>query len=140
MYVYGFVRPTTGEVQWLLLPTVSTEAFRIALDEFARAVGASAQKRVLLVVDGAGWHVARELRIPDGIRLLLLPAYSPELQPAERMWPLLHEPLANRTVETLDDLEDSLVERCRYLANVPEDIRPRVQYHWWPDDRRRANP
>jgi hypothetical protein len=110
LYVYGFVRPTTGDVQWLLLPTVSTEAFGIALAEFARAVRASAHKRILLVIDGA------------------------ELQPAERLWPLLHEPLANRTVETLDELEDCLVDRCRYLADVPDEIRPRVAYHWWPDD------
>jgi hypothetical protein len=134
MYVYGFVRPTTGDVQWLLLPTVSADAFRIALAEFAHAVDASAHKRILLVIDGAGWHVARDLQIPDGIRFVFLPAYSPELQPAERLWPLLHEPLANRPVETLQELEDCLLERCRYLADVPDEIRPLVDYHWWPDD------
>jgi transposase len=134
MYVYGFVRPTTGDVQWLLLPTVSAEAFQIALAEFARAVGASPHKRILLVIDGAGWHVARDLQIPDGIRFVFLPAYSPELQPAERLWPLLHESYANRPVETLQELEDCLIERCRDLANVPDEIRPRVDYHWWPDD------
>ena len=134
MYVYGFVRPRTGQVQWLFLPTVSTEAFQIALDHFARAVGAGTHKHILLVIDGAGWHVARDLQIPDGLRLVFLPAYSPELQPAERLWPLLHEPLANRAVETMQDLEDCLVERCRYLADAPDELHGRVAYHWWPDD------
>jgi len=134
MYVYGFVRPTTGQVQWLLLPTVSAVAFQIALDQFARAVGASERKRVLLVVDGAGWHVAGDLRMPDGVQLVFLPPYSPELQPAERLWPLLNEPIANRPVETLDALEEILVERCRYLSDAPDEIRGIARYHWWPDD------
>ncbi len=136
LYVYGFVRPTTGEVFWLLLPTVSTEAFQVALDEFARAVGASPRKRVLLVIDGAGWHVARDLRMPDGLRLIFQPAYSPEVQPAERLWPLLNEPLANRPVETMAALEEILVERCRYLTGAREILRAHTHYHWWPADSR----
>jgi hypothetical protein len=43
---------------------------------------------VVLVLDQAGWHHATDLRIPDRIDLLFLPTYSPELQPAERLWPI----------------------------------------------------
>jgi hypothetical protein len=53
-YLYGFVRPQSGEVYWLILPTVNTELFCMALNEFAKGVGASKDKRVLLVVDRAG--------------------------------------------------------------------------------------
>jgi hypothetical protein len=130
------VRPATGEVFWLLLPTVSAEAFQVALDEFARAVGASASKRILLVVDGAGWHVAKDVHIPDGLRLIFQPAYSPEVQPAERLWPLLNEALANHPIETMAVLEDLLVERCRYLRESPEILRSHTHYHWWPADNR----
>jgi hypothetical protein len=34
-YLYGFVRPTTGEFYWLILPAVNTELFSTALHEFA---------------------------------------------------------------------------------------------------------
>jgi hypothetical protein len=49
------------------------------------------------------------------IHLMLLPSHSPELQPAERLWPLTNEPIINELFETLDDLEQaylSAVEPC----------------------------
>jgi hypothetical protein len=54
LYVYSFVPPAIGQTEWLLLPTVSTEVFMIALAHFAQAVGAGKSKRVLLVLDRAG--------------------------------------------------------------------------------------
>ena len=44
-YLYGFVHPESGEVYWLILPTVNVELFSMALDEFAREVGAGKDKR-----------------------------------------------------------------------------------------------
>jgi transposase len=128
------VRPSTGEEQWLLLPTVSVAVFSIALAHFARAVGAGPNKRILLVLDGAGWHAGGDLQIPDGIDLVFQPPYSPELQPAERLWPLVNEVVANRVVETLDDVEALLVERCRTLAGDPERLRDQSRFHWWVND------
>ena len=48
-------------------------------------------------------------------RLVFLPPYSPELQPAERLWPLVDEPVANRHFATLADLDAVVAERCRRL-------------------------
>ena len=82
-YLYAFARPKTGEVHWLILPTVNAEAFSMALENFAREVGAGKKKRILLVLDRAGWHTAkRKLRVPEGIHLEFLPSHSPELQPS----------------------------------------------------------
>jgi hypothetical protein len=38
------------------------------------------------VLDGAGSQTSATLIIPDGIDRIRLPAYSPELHPAERVW------------------------------------------------------
>jgi transposase len=103
-------------VQWLILPEVDTEVFSLSLKHFAKAVGAGPKKRIVLLLDSAGWHRSKALVVPDGIHLVFLPAYSPELQPAEHLWPLVHEAMANRRIETLDELEELLVERCRSLA------------------------
>ena len=46
---------------------------------------------LVMVLDGAGWHVARDLRMPQSITLVFLPAYSPELNPVERLWLYLRE-------------------------------------------------
>jgi transposase len=114
LIIYSFVQPATGKTGWFLLPTVTAEVFTIALSHFAQAVGAGPTKRILLVLDRAGWHRSQELVVPEGIHLLFLPPYSPELQPCERLWPLTNEGIANRSFRTLDDLEEAQVQRCVY--------------------------
>lgn len=131
-YLYAFARPNTGEVHWLVLPTVNAEVFSLALESFAKEVGAGKRKRILLVVDGAGWHTAKKLRVPEGIHLEFLPPHSPELQPSERLWPLSDERVANRHFEEIDELEEALVERCVALGEQPKTIRSYLRYHWWP--------
>ncbi len=59
MYVYCFVRPSTADTCWLLLPRVDSEVFSLALDLFRREVGAGEEKRVLLVLDQAGFHTGK---------------------------------------------------------------------------------
>ena len=78
---------------------MNTELFSMALGEFAEGVGAGKDKRILLVVDKAGWHTGGEVEVPDGVHLEFLPSGSPELMPAERLWPLTNEALANRIFE-----------------------------------------
>ena len=131
-YLYGFVRPQSGEVYWLILPKVNTELFSMALREFAKEVGAAKDKRVLLVVDQAGWHTGKEVEIPEGIHLEFLPSGSPELMPAERLWPLTNEAVANGLFEEIEELEEALVERCLELLEQAGTIRSLTNYHWWP--------
>lgn len=137
LYVYGFVRPRTGATWWCLLPTVATEAFRLALAAFARDEGIDATHRAVLVLDQAGWHTADALAVPEGLHLAFLPPASPELQPAERLWGLVDAPVANRTFADLDELEATLVTRCRELETQRQPIKTRTRYHWWPRERRR---
>jgi len=131
-YVYGFVRPHSGEVFWLILPTVSVELFSTALREFAKEVGAGEDKRILLVVDKAGWHTGGEVEVPEGVHLEFLPSGSPELMPAERLWPLTNEALANQPFEEIEGLEEALVERCVELLEQAAATRHPHNYHCSP--------
>jgi transposase len=133
LYEYAFVHPVTGETFWLLLPTVTTALFTHALAQFVDALAVDPTLQVVLVLDQAGWHRSHELVVPDGLTLVFLPPYSPELQPAERLWALSDEPLANRVFASLDDLEAVLSERCRDQQAHPDLIAGRVHFHWWPD-------
>ena len=133
MYEYGFVCPSSGQTFWLLLPHVSITAYSLALAEFARAVGAGPDKQVALVLDQAGWHRSAQLVIPEGLHLVFLPPYSPELQPAEHLWELSDQALANRHFRDLDQLMEVQAERCRKLQELPELIRNRTHFHWWPE-------
>lgn len=83
------------------------------------------------MLDQARWHTSDQVQVPEGIHLIFLPAYSPELQPAERLWLLTNEPVANRSFQTLDQLQATLVARCQQLLKRPEFIRGLTCYHWW---------
>lgn len=133
LYVYCFVRPATGESCWLLLPEVSAAAFSLALAHFAAEVGAGEAKRVVLVLDRAGYHTSGAVAVPAGIEREFLPAYSPELQPAERLWPLTDEGVANALFADLAALEEALARRCVALAERPGLLRAHTRYHWWPE-------
>lgn len=114
------------------MPTVSLKVFEIVLHEFAIATGASSKKHVILVIDGAGFHQEKNLKIPQGIHLVYLPPYSPELQPSEKLWPLSNESLANCHFKNIEEVEDNQVEQCRRLMKNIEIIRSHCLFHWWP--------
>ncbi|MBP2312943.1 IS630 family transposase [Azospirillum soli] len=131
MSIYGFVRPSTGAVVWFLADGVGTALFSKILTAFARDVGAGADKRILLVLDGAGWHGAGEVEIPAGTTLEFLPHYSPELHPAEHLWPLSNEAVANTLFEDLSAVDQALADRCCALANAPGRLKAITWFHWW---------
>lgn len=131
-WVASFVEPATGKTVWWLLPTVTADAFNAALAAFARDVGADADHPVLVALDQAGWHTAARVELPAGLYLEFLPAYSPELQPAERLWPLLNEGVANQVFATLEAREAAISARIKALAPQTARIRDLTHYHWWP--------
>lgn len=85
---------------------------------------------MLLVEDNAGWHRSQKTNIPPGIIVEFLPPYSPELQPAERLWTLVDEPLVNQYFETIEELEEVLVLRCNVLREMKAEIKNLTHYHW----------
>ena len=131
-WLYGFVHPESGETYWWLLPSVNTKLFNRVLVDFAQEFELNANKRVLLLVDQAGWHISKNIELPEGLDLFFLPAYSPELQPAERLWPLTNEVVANNSPQSLDELEELLIVRCQKLLRQQDLISGLTCFHWWP--------
>jgi transposase len=131
-YLYGFVHPGSGRTWWLWLPAVSIATFTLALAEFAQAVGAGPGKQVIVVLDRAGWHVSAQVHVPAGVHLHFLPAHSPEWQPAEHLWALTNETLANRHFHDLDERQAMQAQRCLRLQATPAVIRAQTNFHWWP--------
>jgi transposase len=123
LWLYAFVQPQTGQTYWWILPYVNTELFSQVLKDFADHFGVGQTKHIVLPLDQAGWHTSQKLEVPQGIHLVPLPPYSPELQPAERLWPLVDEALANQAFETLDQVEELVIQRCRRLLQQQQLIR-----------------
>jgi transposase len=130
LYVTAFVQPISGETFWSVSNGVSKPFFAALLALFAREAGAGRERILVLGLDNAGWHTAPNLVVPEGLRLVYLPSYSPELQPAEHLWPVLDEPLANPYFETLADLERAVADRCRGLDG--DQLSLGTNFHWWP--------
>ena len=88
-YLFAAVRPATGEDFALVLPHVSTAAMSRFLADFAQTL--PEDTHAVMVLDQAGWHAAKALRVPENVTLVPLPPYSPDLNPVERVWLYLRE-------------------------------------------------
>jgi hypothetical protein len=61
-----------------------------------------------------------------------MPSHSPELQPAERLWLLVSESIANRSFQNLDELEEVLFQLCQVLLKESSLIKGITCFPWWP--------
>ncbi len=113
-YVFATVHPETGTTHALILPLANTRTMQLYLADFAASLPTDVV--ALLVLDGASWHRSPKLLVPDNLRLVFLPPYTPELNPAEHLWPLLREVTANRAFADIDALETCLADRCVWLS------------------------
>ena len=74
----------------------------------------------MLILDGAGWHIAHDLVVPDNITLLTLPAYAPELNPVENVWQFLRDNwLGDRIFTSYDDILDRCCEAWKRFVAQP---------------------
>ena len=113
-YLYAAVDPKGGESFILELPRVDTEVVNIFLKELSEAY---TEKNILLIWDQAGYHKAKDLQIPANITIAPLPPYSPELNPAERLWRWLRRHACrNRFFKSLDEQAEALAQAIKTLT------------------------
>jgi transposase len=133
-WLYAASEPTTGQSYFLLLPRVDRHCLQVFLDHFAQAQQAARSSgRIGLVWDGSGAHRSTKLVWPAGLTPLPLPAYSPELNPAEQIMRVLRERLANRLFADLAEL-DAAIEAVLHECWADPTQRQRLTgYDWWLD-------
>ena len=127
-YLFGATSPHDGVLDTLILPEVNAEAMSLFLAEVAQR---HSQDYILMVLDGAGWHRARELIIPSNMRLVFLPPYSPELNPTEHVWEEIREKwFPNLVFNSLEAVEDRLVQAALYLENHHHIVASITGFDW----------
>jgi transposase len=127
-YAYGVVSLPDGQFESLVLPRCDSDCMQVFLKEISSR---HPKEKILMVMDGAGWHKAKSLKVPKNIRLCFLPPYSPELNPVEHIWDELKEKgFHNRVFSSLDALEDHLVNELHKLENAPEVTRSIASWPW----------
>lgn len=114
-YAYTAVCPATGDTCSIISPVNNTEAMNVFLHILSQKY---TDHNIILVLDGAGWHISKSLIVPANILLLLLPPYSPELNSVEHIWDYIREQkkFNNNTFDSIEAVE-------RHLANVLRQIR-----------------
>lgn len=128
LYAFSAVSPHDGVLDSLVLPWVNAQTMSLFLAEVGQR---HAQEFVLMVMDQAGWHLAGELVVPPNMRLLFLPAYSPELNPAEHLWESLREEcFANHVFADLDAVEHALTTGLAALEADPARTRSMTRFNW----------
>lgn len=127
-YAYGAVSPVDGRFDSLILPQVNGACMQAFLDEIAARYP---DENIVMVIDGAGWHRSQELKLAENVRTLLLPPYSPELNPQEHVWDELREKFFhNRAFDSLGALEAHLEEGLKSLESSPERMRSIAGWNW----------
>ncbi len=127
-YAYGAVSPLDGRFDSLMLPHVNGECMQLFLDEVAARYP---QENILMVLDGAGWHKNQTIQLPQNLRLIFLPPYSPELNPQEHVWDELREKyFHNRVFDSIDSLENQLCEALKQFELDPDRLRSMTGRHW----------
>ena len=127
-YIFAASEVETDNAFALVLPEVHTAAMQMFLDRFAATIPGT--DHVALFLDGAGWHRANALKVPDCITLVPLPAYSPELNPVERIWEFLKERYLSHRL--LDDYTAILDAACAAWNKLTAETGRLTSLTWTP--------
>ena len=101
-----------GKITSLILPYSNTEMSNIFLKQVSIEFS---EYLIIMQLDRAGWHRSNSLKIPENIRLIFPPSYSPELMPVEHLWEYIREnyfynKIFNSMVQVMDTLEKALFD------------------------------
>lgn len=129
-YTFGYaaVSPSDGVLDSLVLPVVNAYAMSLFLTEVSQR---HPNDFILMVMDKAGWHQANDLQVPENMRIIFLPPYSPELNPVEHLWEEIREKwFPNKVFKSLDAVENVLVDAFATLEQSPEKIASITGFKW----------
>jgi transposase len=113
MWLYGAVEPLTGSSFFYEFTHLDTVCFEKFLELFASKYPADLH---IIQVDNGGFHSSLNLSIPENVVLLFQPAYSPEVNPIERLWGYLKEQLKSLRFEQIEELRESVRKELKKLT------------------------
>jgi transposase len=112
-YLFGAYSPVSGDRFELELPHCSGSTFQVFLDPFANERPTELK---IMILDRGAFHWTKNLHWPQNVRPLFLPPYSPELNPAEKIWWRNKRAFTNKTFDSLGQLSDFLGQQARSLS------------------------
>lgn len=126
-YEYATVSPWDGALDYMTAEKMNTETMSSFLKQVSEA---HPNDFSIMVLDGASSHKSKELEIPENVSLVLLPPYSPELNPAEQVWNRLRKNyFANKI---FDSLEAATQQAERGLSEMASNLNAMISLTNWP--------
>jgi len=113
-YLFGAFSPITGDKFLLELPFCNGATFQKFLDEFSLE---NPSELKIVVLDNGAFHKAKCLKIPNNIVLIFLPPYSPELNPAEKMWAFMKRGFTNLLHHSLEQVSNFIEITSKTITN-----------------------
>lgn len=128
-YLFGAICPRKNKGVALVLPYANTEAMQLHLDAISKEI--TKGYHAVIVMDGAGWHLAKELNIPKNITIIKLPPYSPELNPMEQVFQQLRKlKLSNTCYESYEEIDQACVDAWNQFVLNGHNIRNLGSRKW----------
>jgi transposase len=126
VYAYAAVAPEEGKMTFLVLPYSNTDMMNIFLKQVSKDF---TLYFVIMQVDRASWHLSKDLVIPENIRLIPQPPYSPELNPTEHIWEEIREHgFYNHYYKSLDEVIQKLCNELMTLASDAPHVRSMTRF------------
>jgi putative transposase len=130
VYGIGAVCPQTGDSVALVGPTADTWMMNQFLRELSKHV--TRDVHVVMVMDGAAWHRSKSLEKFSNITMIILPPYSPELNPIERVWGYLKKHyLANHIYEDYETILDEVCHAWNHFRSDVERVKSLTCEPWF---------
>ena len=112
-WIYGAIDPLSGSHFLHEYPKLNGACFQEYLDWLSQQLE---EDWAILQVDQAPAHLTSAIRWLKNIIPLVQPSHSPELNPIERFWQLLKQPLKNQIFPSLQALRERVQERFDQLT------------------------
>ncbi len=107
LYLFGAFSPITGSSFLLEMPHCNSYTFQLFMDHLSNQ---NPSEFKIMILDNGAFHHAACLNIPNNMALIFVPPYSPELNPAEKMWRFFKDRVSMIAYNSLDLLQHKLSE------------------------------
>ena len=113
LWLWGCFSPITGDSFYWETPLVSNDIFENYLKDFSSQ---NPRELKIVIIDNAGFHACQNITIPDNIKLIRIPPYSPELNPAEKVWQWMKDRTAMKLFKDVKTLQDKITQMVKQLT------------------------
>jgi len=113
-YLYGSFSPINGDSFVYEIEGTTSEIFYRYLVEFSKH---KPKELKIVIIDNAGFHSLKKFDIPDNIKLIRIPPYTPELNPSEKIWHYIKQSFKNKVFGDLSHVKKWLHDFIRNKLN-----------------------